>query len=457
MTMLMTSTVCNQPVGPVRHAPQASSPPAFLLFRHARCSRGPSKMYSTSSCRYTAPKSSSCLALATRLALMKKPPTMSRRSWDSRGSQRVLFTKPTGTRHVLHIRPWTALFVINIMALIGIALLSSNSTGARLSKVQPDETSAWRYNPSPVKGELDGHYKDHLKEDTKYVTCWAADGFTNQVYTYLNLLYFAWYTDRVAIMPPFSPGHLDGSAGMMAFGDVFDIDRLQRLVKLGIVEWRDVKEMEPTRGAASLRQWERMGCWSAYTAGGQESPYEASLPGLFKLDVAFTYLDPGRYRLDGKRRYTDLVKLAHLGYPSERQWALSQNLTQPSSWYKMLTEPDDQLMCFDSLFYTTPDSPDRWSHDWDPVWNSIGQHLRWTPGIEDVAKQYLNRLFDAPEDGPTPPYISVHPRRGDISASCHTGPGTCMPTKDQVATAIQEIQQQLAEGREHEARLRLER
>ncbi|KZT55633.1 hypothetical protein CALCODRAFT_344209 [Calocera cornea HHB12733] len=357
---------------------------------------------------------------------------------DSRTS-----TKQANTRQ-RRIRTRVVLLWLVLVVCAGAALSGMRYMDPPTRSVGPERVSAWLGDSSPhVQGEITDRYKDRLKTDTKYVTGFTDAGFTNQIYGYLSLLYLAWYTDRVAIMPPFVPGpHLNHSAGQIAFGDVFDLDRLRKQVKLDIVEWRDLKNVEPTQNAALAKEWEDIGCWSALTAGGTTHiPSPAS--DFLKLDVSYTYLDPDRYRLDGQRLYTDILKLAHLGYPSERTWALSQNLTQPSLRYKNFTEPDDQLMCFDTLFYATVDSVEHWSQDWDPVWNKIGQYLTWNPEIELLAKRYLNRLFGLPDDGPTPPYIGLHLRRGDMSGYCYAGKGSCMPTNEMAAAAIEELQERL--------------
>ncbi|KZT55621.1 hypothetical protein CALCODRAFT_455264 [Calocera cornea HHB12733] len=283
----------------------------------------------------------------------------------------------------------------------------------------------------------------------KYVTTFATDGFTNQVYTYLSLLYFAWYTDRTAVLPAFVPGwHLPRSAGPLSFGQVFDLDLLRAQLTIEVIEWHDLKGIVPSvllGTEAEWEKWETLGCWSAFSAAGRQHA-RSPVTTLLKLGMRIRKsLKADRYILDKARQYTDLTKLAHLGYPSERLFALSQNLTQPSDKNQVMLEPDDQFMCFDSLFYSTLDAVEHWSRDWDPVWNSVGRHLRWTPEIEVLAREQVNRVFGVPDNGPTPPYISVHLRRGDMSESCAAGEGTCMPNNDQVAAAIEEIQDQLVE------------
>jgi hypothetical protein len=57
----------------------------------------------------------------------------------------------------------------------------------------------------------------------------------------MNLLYLADITERIAVIPYFTPTHVGGSAPPLPFGDVFDLPRLQKEIGRPILEWHQVK------------------------------------------------------------------------------------------------------------------------------------------------------------------------------------------------------------------------
>jgi hypothetical protein len=61
----------------------------------------------------------------------------------------------------------------------------------------------------------------------------------------MNLLYLGLITERVPVIPYFTPTHVGGNAPTLAFGDVFDLPRLQKAIGAPILEWHQVK-VDPT-------------------------------------------------------------------------------------------------------------------------------------------------------------------------------------------------------------------
>jgi hypothetical protein len=57
----------------------------------------------------------------------------------------------------------------------------------------------------------------------------------------MNLLYMGLITERVAIIPQFTPMHLKDGAPYLAFGEVFDVPRLQKALRNPVLEWPQVK------------------------------------------------------------------------------------------------------------------------------------------------------------------------------------------------------------------------
>ena len=77
--------------------------------------------------------------------------------------------------------------------------------------------------------------------------------------TYANLIYLAHITDRVAIVPMFTPTHVGYEAGNIMFGAVFDVPRFVRDSGIPIVEWNQVKD--PASAVI-----DDLGCWNTWQA-----------------------------------------------------------------------------------------------------------------------------------------------------------------------------------------------
>ena len=86
----------------------------------------------------------------------------------------------------------------------------------------------------------------------------------------MNLIYLAKITDRIPIMPPFSPTHVGNKqdVGFVPFGDVFDIPRMANSIHLPILEWRDVKlPGEPGDSPETLGGWTVWARWDHFRGG----------------------------------------------------------------------------------------------------------------------------------------------------------------------------------------------
>lgn len=72
-----------------------------------------------------------------------------------------------------------------------------------------------------------------------------------------NLIYLGLITDRVPIIPQFTPSHIGGHVPPISFGQVFDLPRLRRLLGKPVLEWLDVKN-------TSLGSVDELGCWNLW-------------------------------------------------------------------------------------------------------------------------------------------------------------------------------------------------
>jgi hypothetical protein len=96
--------------------------------------------------------------------------------------------------------------------------------------------------------------------------------------TYANMIYLALLTERVPIVGPFTRSPHTGPIEPFPFGDVFDVPRLRRTLRVPILEWRDVKD-------PASPVLDDIGCWSIWmTVQNQDnSPRGSPTPSDLKL------------------------------------------------------------------------------------------------------------------------------------------------------------------------------
>ncbi|KIY68096.1 hypothetical protein CYLTODRAFT_421950 [Cylindrobasidium torrendii FP15055 ss-10] len=263
------------------------------------------------------------------------------------------------------------------------------------------------------------HFRDALRPDTKYITSWPSAGWTNDVMTYFNLIYLGLLTERAPIIPPFTPTHVleKGSASEVDFGQVFDLPRMQRDMGIPIVEWSQVKNI------SADKQIDELGCWNVWEVSqdSEKHPRDSWIPQAYSLDISYTTA-PKWVRFSGwngghwAHRHTSFWSLARLGFSDTR----NQNLITPlpSPKHGVSLPPDEQLLCFDYLYYVGSQGGDEYDWDFAPAWRFVGKYAHFTPAIVDLANAYVKKAIGIPEDAPTPPYISIHVRHHDFKALC---------------------------------------
>lgn len=110
----------------------------------------------------------------------------------------------------------------------------------------------------------------------------------NDVITMMNLIYLAKITDRIPIIPTFTPSwHIGGDAPGIAFGEIFDVPRFIEEAGTELLEWQDVKDPRS-------QEIEELGCWSVWQTVQKEEdrPRESDAPkwlGLGTLPFHQTY------------------------------------------------------------------------------------------------------------------------------------------------------------------------
>ncbi|KAG1743338.1 uncharacterized protein EDB91DRAFT_1275488 [Suillus paluster] len=332
------------------------------------------------------------------------------------------------------------------VTLVGVSLLSFGALIlqplSHLDKQDAPTYSPTFSSPSYVQGPPTQRFRDNLRNDTKYITSWTSSGWTNDVITYGNLIYLALITERIPIIPKFLSSHIDKSEPPFPFGEVIDVPRLSQAIGIPLLEWHEVKDSES-------QVLDDLGCWSVWETvrKNKGDPYPRGSPTLsrLKLDISWTRtpdwikLTPPGIEDD----HASFWSLATLGFPEARSNNL-QSTNHPSPQHQVSLPPDDQVLCFDYLYYVGAHHTWEWELDYSPAWRFVGQHMRWTASIERLADAHARRAMKVPVDEPTPPYISIHIRHGDFGDQCHDIPlDQCFASLSVIARRVSEAQEDL--------------
>ncbi|KAF7359917.1 putative O-fucosyltransferase-like protein [Mycena venus] len=291
-------------------------------------------------------------------------------------------------------------------------LAQESTTSEPSASPTPKETLSLAV-PVLVNGAPTASFRDNLRTDVKYITSWPANGWSNQVIQYMNLLYLARLTERVPIIPRFRPVHLDGNVSHIDFGDIFDLPRLRKELKTPILEWREVKDLRS-------EMVEDLGCWDIqYKTWEAESLY-LEPPVDLNLDISYTPVPQwvhNSLEADKNDRSMYLWPLASLITFNKRATSL-RALPPPalSPLHQKAVVPDDQLFCCNSLQFGIELLEKR--QDIAPAWQTVGRHMHWAPAIQEIAANRTRQTLGIEAGERIPPYIAVHVRRGDFSIWC---------------------------------------
>ncbi|KAF8973015.1 hypothetical protein BDZ97DRAFT_1752066 [Flammula alnicola] len=326
-------------------------------------------------------------------------------------------------------------------------LPTSYSQRSNGSRVETDDRLEALTNGVTTK-----RFRDNLRNDTSYITSWSNAGLTNQFMSYVNMIYLSTLTDRIPIIPPFAPDHhISASAGIIPFGDIFDLDSLRNQMRTPILEWRDVKELPSGSSEPySTSEVEDLGCWTTRPESEGEPIRAENVVHHLGVDVSYTRV-PVRTRLqpwDREELHVVLPQLAAVTYPRNPIVnAEDLNTLAPSPRGHFL-RPDQHLTCFDTLYYATSGTkPFEWQFTWSPAWRTIGRYLTFTYGMKELGRDYLLRMFQTEGlSEEVPPFIAVHIRRGDFSAFCSHSDRShddCFPPVSAYDKRVKEVQSDL--------------
>jgi len=280
--------------------------------------------------------------------------------------------------------------------------------GSASQNERPDaETHKWDSSLA-IKGDPTMSFRENLREDTKYITSFVSAGWTNDVMTYMNLIYLAILTERVPILPTFIPSHIGREHPDIPVGEVFDLPRLRETLRMPVLEWQDVKNQ-------TSEAWDEVGCWNTWIVSkpGENRARLSRSPELLKLDISYTAAPKWISLPSEPSLHLSFSALAALGFPGG---PTGQALESPRSHVKL--PPDDQLLCYDYLYYVSSQFPMEYDYDYSPAWRFVGQHLHWSAIIDELADQYVRRALGTTEGDKTPTWIAVHLRHGDFSRLC---------------------------------------
>ncbi|KAJ7708791.1 hypothetical protein B0H17DRAFT_1030880 [Mycena rosella] len=318
-----------------------------------------------------------------------------------------------------------------------VVTVTAHAPAASVVSPPPENTAA--LNESLLlNGPPTAAFKDNLRPEVQYITTWPGSGWTNDVLLYMNLLYLGLITERVPVIPYFTPTHVGGSAPTLAFGEVFDLPRLQKAIGAPILEWHQVKDPESESVDA-------LGCWSVWQAvqSFNTEAHFTSATARLKLDVSYTAaprwikMDPG----NDEDPHATFWNLASLAFPDTRAANLQSSALSPTQGAAL--PPDEQMLCYDYLYYVGASHAYEWESDYGPAWRFVGRHMHWTPKILELAERYVRETLVIAPYEPTPPYIAVHVRHGDFAGWCEPPVKDCFAPLSAIARRVDEVQAEL--------------
>ncbi|KAG8950582.1 hypothetical protein FRC00_007631, partial [Tulasnella sp. 408] len=110
-------------------------------------------------------------------------------------------------------------------------------------------------------------------------------------------------------------------------------------------------------------------------------------------------------------------------------------------------KPDNQLACFDCLYWVWEEVNWEWERTRSPTWDAVGTHLHFTKEADDIATYYLQKVFGLQLDEDVPPFIAIHARRADFKNLCKNpdDPKSCHTRLSEYARHARELANELVQ------------
>lgn len=201
-------------------------------------------------------------------------------------------------------------------------------------------------------------------------------------------------------------------AGMIPFGELFNLTTLRANLRHPVLEWADVKviprnasvEVEIQSSDANV---ENIGCWSTNKRTVSGPTWVRGAENVLKIDMSFTRVPDFAYMnaSDKAEVHTTFPALSSLIWPRHPN-AATRNLPlmAHSRLNKHSLPPDEQLACFDLLYFVSSGvKPYEFEQRWSPAWNTVGTNMRFTQPLMDLAEGYLRRTLKIDDTSKLPP------------------------------------------------------
>ncbi|KAG0216255.1 hypothetical protein BGX28_004620 [Mortierella sp. GBA30] len=280
------------------------------------------------------------------------------------------------------------------------------------SNIQRDETT-------PVEGSAAEQEQEILPfqatldqdDNVQYVTYLPYAGITNQFYGMLRGMEVAKALGRTLIVPPITASSHDKSKQNQPWSKFLDLDRFQELTGAKVIEFHKLRD-------ADLTKYNELQCGITCGFGS-------------KRTIDFTakgFLKQWRFNVTLSPLQIDATKL--------------ETITKVLAPYRR-----DKVICISNTYKISVQDKSEWER--------FGQHLYFTPELENFVQDFLDKNLIKPEPVydpklgkaivPMQKYIAIHARRGDFAQYCESnfaGPKMihCLPSTEQFAERIDKIQ-----------------
>lgn len=256
-------------------------------------------------------------------------------------------------------------------------------------------------------------FQETLDRDSNelYMTYLPYAGITNQFYGMLRGMEVAKALGRTLIIPPITASSHDKSKQNQPWSKFLDLERFQELTGAKVIEFHKLRD-------ADMAKYSELQC--RITCGfGSKRTIDFTAKGFlkqWKLNVTLSPLQ------------VDATKL--------------ETITRVLGPYKR-----DKIICISNTYKISVQDKSEWER--------FGQHLHFTPELENFVQEFLDKnlikpepIFDSrlgKEIVPMQRYIAIHARRGDFAQYCESnfaGPKLihCLPSTEQFAERIDRIQ-----------------
>jgi len=247
------------------------------------------------------------------------------------------------------------------------------------------------------------------------------------------MIYLGFLSDRIPIIPPFGPGphvcescssvyistliHQNRkarSAGLVPFGRIFNLTRARNEIHKPLLEWSDVKDLPSPTLIQSPPDSERepLGCFSTRPEHDPHPNRVREVVNHLQFDIAYSRV-PTSARLNPSNNREDFLvfpKLAPYIFPRRPR-------PPPRGHFEFMEAspmghklpPDEQITCFDYLYYITSSSEVvyEWERSWSPPWVQVAKYLHFTDDLVEIAQGYLWRVFGSSDGIPPVRFIQT--------------------------------------------------